>query len=218
MIHDLALWPGSRPADAESACREYSRRMITHGIQWYRERTISPRDVQVMDFAHDAAVLLGPSPEVPPSPWWHPEDVGWIWGDVLTLELDGPQPLALATLSRLADHHDLVLFDLLTHRLLTPDDITATFGEPGISTPSVVSRRERFLRCFALRECSEELGVITPNEWDCSRGIDPLDIVPLQDELARFHHVLEDFDLDDLEELSARLSELILAVQDDYLL
>lgn len=212
MSHDLAVWPGPLPPDAESACREYSRRMIAHGIRWYQERTFPEPGQQVMDFARHAVALLEPTPEDPQTPWWHPMDVGRIWGDVVTFELDGPQPGALAVLAQVADHHDVVLFDLLAHRVLTPRDITATFGEPVIPVPRIVPLRERLLRCRALSESSDELGVIAPNEENCSRRIDPFEIVPLRDELARFQHVLEDFDLADLQDLSDRLEDLIRAV------
>ncbi len=93
---------------------------------------------------------------------------------MLTLELDGPQPRALALLARLADHHGLVLVDLHAHRVLGPEDASVAFGQAMIPVPAGLPIPERRGRCLALFLCSEELGMILPDLLDCSRPLDPL--------------------------------------------
>lgn len=211
MSHAIALWPGRQPTDADAACTEYSRRMITHGVAWQQERTVPDPDPRAVAFFRDAAALISAVAETPASPWGDPEGPGTIWGDVLTLDLDGPQPRTLALLALLADHHGLVLFDLHAHRVLTPEDISATFGKAMIPVPASLPIQERLRRCLALYLCSEELGVILPDPFDCSRPLDPTSVVVIQDELNRFRRVLEELGFADLEDLRWRLEELIAA-------
>src|SRR5699024_3707171 len=95
MSHTLALWPGSPPADAASACREYSLRMLSRGIEWSRSATVPEQDARMLAFCRAAGRLLLSEPGGRASPLRDPSEVGTLWGEVLTLEFDGPQPLAL---------------------------------------------------------------------------------------------------------------------------
>lgn len=215
MIHALALWPGPSPTDAASACHEYSSRMIRHGIEWNRSGTIPSRDDDMMAFCRDAAkVLLAPSAGGG-SPLVNPSQFGTLVGEMLTLELNGTQPLALASLARVAEAHGLVLFDLHTHRLLTTADVMTTFGEPMIPVPAKIDIVEQATRCSQRWECVEELGVLPSGLLNCSAGLDPFLVTPIQEEYARFQQVLDLLGCLDLEDLKERLEELIFATEDE---
>ncbi|GAA4525692.1 hypothetical protein GCM10023160_19060 [Brachybacterium paraconglomeratum] len=215
MIRTLVLWPGPTPMDSASACRDYSSRMIRHGIAWSREGTIPDQDPAVMTFCREAAPALHASSAGRVSPWKVPAEFGTLWGEVLTLELDGPQPAAVATLARLAQDHELVLFDLPAHRLLTTSDITTTFGEPMIPAAATRSFFDLVLQCGQRWECVEELRVIGSELVNCTQAVDPFWVTPIQEELEVFEQVLDLLGCYDLEDLRARLEELIHATADD---
>ncbi|ATG51615.1 hypothetical protein CFK38_08815 [Brachybacterium vulturis] len=215
MSHTLALWPGPSPADAASACREYSSEMIRLGIEWSRSGTIPSRNAAVMAFCREAARLLRSSPAGVVHPMQDPSQFGTLWGDMLTLELDGPQPLALATLAHIAEEHALVLFDLRTHRLLTTADVTTAFGEPMVPVPAQTDIVEQVTRCSQRWDCIDELRVLSSGLLNCSVALDPFLVTPIEEEYARFQQVLDLLGCLDLEDLRERLEELIHAIDDD---
>lgn len=215
MIHTLALWPGSPPSDAASACHQYSSRMIGHGIDWARSGKVPPQDPALIAFCRHAAGVLLPSAAGAVSPLRDPTEVGMLTGEVLTLEFDGPQPLALASLARLAEQHGLVLFDLHAHRVLTSAAVSTTFGAPMIPVPAAVDLVERAMRCSERWDCIDALQVLPTGLLDCSRALDPFLVTPLEEERARFEEVLDLLGCLDLEDLRERLEELIRATEDD---
>ncbi|QNN81810.1 hypothetical protein H3H54_10485 [Brachybacterium sp. Z12] len=214
MSHALALWPGPLPADAAAACREYSSRMISHGIAWRRSRAVPDKDPEVMTFCRLATELLKPTLSSPTSRWRVPSEIGTIWGEMLTIELNGPQPAALAQLATLAEDHALVLFDIHAHRLLTPADITRTFGAPMISVPAQIPVIDLIGRCGERWDCIDELRVLSSDLLDCSQPLDPFVVTPVQDELETFRRVADELGCIDLEDLRDRLEDLIWAGED----
>lgn len=182
----LALWPGPSPADSASACHEYSSKMISQGISWYRHGTLSSRDSEVLDFCRAAVKSLSASSAGLVSPWKVPEEYGTLWGEVLTVEFDGPQPAAVATLARLAHEHGLVLFDLPAHRVLTTADITTTFGVPMIPAAASTSFFELVMQCRQRWKCVDELRVLGSGLMNCTLPVDPFLVTPIHEELEVF--------------------------------
>jgi hypothetical protein len=221
MIHDLVLWPGSPPSDASAACRDHAERVIAHGLTWYREGTIPPQDPQLLAFSRDAVLQLLPASDRPGTPWRKPGVLGRLWGEVLTLELDGPRPHELAVLARLARAHDLVLLDLHAHRLLAPEDIRTTFGTEMIPVPRQAGPEDPATRCDSLLRACEELGAVLLQGADCSRAVDPFGVLPQVAPQSRPEQIIQDLELDtdldleELEELSWRLDDLIASVSED---
>lgn len=215
MNRTLVLWPGPSPADSASACREYSSRMIRHGISWFRRGTLPPRDPEVLEFCRVVVKSLGASSAGLLSPWRVPEEYGTLWGEVLTLAFDGPQPAAVATVARLAQEHGLVLFDLPAHRVLTTADITTTFGEPMLPGAATTSSFELVMQCRQRWECADELQVLGAELMNCTVPVDPFRVTPIQEELDTFEQVLDLLGCYDLEDLRERLEELIHATADD---
>lgn len=209
MIRTLVLWPGPPPAGAAAACREYSRRMIAHGITWYREGTIPTRSPAMLSFLREAALLLAPAAGNTAPAWHDAHGSVTLWGEVAALELEGPQPVALAALARLAEDHGLVLFDLLSHRLLRVQDISTAFGASMIPLPAAPPPRELIGRCMQRDDCGEEMQVLGSGGFLCFRPLDPFAVVPVPDERERFELLLDEFGLGDLEQLRDRLDELI---------
>lgn len=196
MTHDLVAWPGERPADAEAACAEQTRRMLEIGLDWYRSRTLPDLDPSSRAFAVQALLRLPCNPEDPGCPWRNPRAPITGWNEMLAIRLDGPRPAAIDVLARLAEEHGMVLFDLHAHRILSP-------GEP---SPGPRTRKRR---CEATRRVCEQQRVLLPRNGDCSHLIDPLEVVPFDDELTRFHQVARMLDARDLEEVRERLSALL---------
>lgn len=215
MMHTLVLWPGPSPADSASACHEYSSKMISHGIAWFRRGTLPSRDPKLLDFCRAAVKSLSASSAGRESPWKMPEEYGTLWGEVLTLELDGPQPAVVATLARLAHEHGLVLFDLPAHRVLTTADITTTFGVPMIPAAATTSFFELVTKCRQRWKCVDELQVLESELINCTLPVDPTRVTPIQEELEVFEQVLDLLGCYDLEDLKERLEELIHATADD---
>lgn len=215
MIRTLALWPGPSSTDSSDACREYSSRMIRHGIALSRSGTIPSQDRGILDFCRAAARQLCASAAGRVNPWRVPADFGMLWGDVLTMELDGAQPAAVAILARLAHEHRLVLFDLPAHRVLTTADITSTFGEPMIPASTPPSWFELVAQCGQRWECIDELRVLGADLLNCTLPVDPSRVTPIQEELEAFEQVLGLLGCYDLEDLKERLEELIHATSDD---
>lgn len=196
--------------------------MISHGIALSQSGTIPSQDQRVVDFCRAAARPLYASAAGEVSPCKVPGEFGMLWGDVLTLEFDGPQPAAVATLARLAHEHGLVLFELPAHRVLTPADITTTFGEPMIPAAAPASPFELVTRCRKRWECVDDLRVLGTDLWNCTLPVDPTYVTPIHQEREAFEQVLDllgCYDLEELRErlddLSERLEELIYATADD---
>lgn len=215
MSHTLALWPGSPPADAASACREYSLRMLSRGIEWSRSATVPEQDARMLAFCRAAGRLLLSEPGGRASPLRDPSEVGTLWGEVLTLEFDGPQPLALAGLVRLAADHGCALFDLHAHRVLTTADVSTAFGAPMVPVPARLDIGELITRCHERGSCCEELEVLPTGLLNCSQALDPFLVTPIQQELETFRTVLDLLGCHDLEDLQERLGNLLLATEDD---
>lgn len=215
MSHTLALWPGSPPADAASACREYSLRMLSRGIEWSLSATIPEQDPHMLALCRDAATLLLSEPGGRASPLRDPSEVGTLWGKVLTIEFDGPQTLALAGLVRLAADHGCALFDLHTHRVLTAADVSTAFGEPMVPVPARLDIGDLITRCHERWSCCEELEVLPTGLLNCSRALDPFLVTPIQQELETFRTVVDLVGCHDLEGLQERLDNLLLATEDD---
>lgn len=215
MIRTLVLWPGPSPADSASACHEYSSKMISHGISWYRHGTLPGQDPEVLDFCRAAVKSLRASSAGRESPWEVPGEYGTLWGEVLTVEFDGPQPAAVATVARLAHEHGLVLFDLPAHRVLTAADITTTFGVPMIPAAAPRSFFELVMECRQRWRCVDELRVLGSELMNCTLPVDPSLVTPIQEELEVFEEVLDLLGCYDLEDLKERLEELIHATAED---
>lgn len=214
MSRTLALWPGPSPGVATRACRDYSSRMIRHGITWSRTGTVPDQDPGVLAFCRTAARQLRASAAGRVSPWRVPAEFGTLWGDVLTLELGGSPPVALAILARLAEDHGLVLFDLSTHRLLTTADISTVFGEPMVPAPAQPSVVDLATRCMERWTCIDDLHVLSEGLLCCAEPVDPFLVTPVQQELERFEQVLDLLGCHDLEALKERLDDLLLATED----
>lgn len=189
--------------------------MIRHGISWFRSGSLPPRDPEVLEFCRAVVESLAASSTGRPSPWKVPEEYGTLWGEVLTLEFDGPQPAAVATVARLAHEHGLVLFDLSAHRVLTTADITTAFGEPMIPGTAAASSFEVMMECRQRWECLDELQVLEAGLLNCTLAVDPFWVTPIQEELDAFDQVLDLLGCYDLEDLRERLEELIHATVDD---
>lgn len=189
--------------------------MIRNGISWFRRGTLPPRDPEVLEFCRAVVTSLGASSAGRVSPWMVPGEYGTLWGEVLTLELDGPQPAAVATVARLAHQLGLVLFDLTAHRVLTTGDITTVFGEPMIPGAATTSSFELVMQCGQRWECVEELRVLGAELMNCTLPVDPFLVTPIQEELEAFEQVLDLLGCHNLEDLKERLEELIHATADD---
>ncbi|MGY5766592.1 hypothetical protein ACXET9_15505 [Brachybacterium sp. DNPG3] len=212
MIRDIIAWPGERPADPRDACAHQARRLIEIGLDWYREQRIADLDPRSRSFAVQALMQLPCDPEDPECPWSDPRRPVTGWDEMLAFRMRDPQPKALAVLARLADEHEMVLFDLHSHRVLGPEDVTDSFGTPLLDLARQTGRR-REATCHAVADLCEEQRVLDPTGGSCSRRIDPTAVIPYDDERLRFLQVQRLLDAEDLHEVRQRLSALLDAEQ-----